>query len=199
MKNEILLEFVRHMPGHKNSKGESAPWVIISHETGKVLSSHKSKAAAKKHLQQMHIFKEKYIAIITEDEYKYLKENTNKIILFHTSNPIFRNSIFKKGLIPSVGESYKMHYDESDNLEKFVFLSKSPYDTTYDDDVWAVDVSDIKLKHDPDKELTDAYVTNVSIDLSKLFLIYKGHIGKNSTLITQNIIKKSVNEFMKKL
>jgi hypothetical protein len=47
MKNEILLEFVRHMPGHKNSKGESAPWVIISHETGKVLSSHKSKAAAK--------------------------------------------------------------------------------------------------------------------------------------------------------
>lgn len=48
MKNEILLEFVRHMPGHKNSKGESAPWVIISHETGKVLSSHKSKAAAKK-------------------------------------------------------------------------------------------------------------------------------------------------------
>ena len=143
MKNEILLEFVRHMPGHKNSKGESAPWVIISHETGKVLSSHKSKAAAKKHLQQMHIFKEKYIAIITEDEYKYLKENTNKIILFHTSNPIFRNSIFKKGLIPSVGESYKMHYDESDNLEKFVFLSKSPYDTTYDDDVWAVDVSDI--------------------------------------------------------
>lgn len=48
-------------------------------------------------------------------------------------------------------------------------------------------------------ELTDAYVTNVSIDLSKLFLIYKGHVGKNSTLITQNIIKKSVNEFMKKL
>lgn len=51
----LLLEYVAHMPGHKNSKGESAPWVIKSHKTHKVLSSHKSKEAAKKHLQNMHI------------------------------------------------------------------------------------------------------------------------------------------------
>lgn len=44
--------------GHKNSKGEKAEWCIVSHKTKKILSSHKSKAAAKKHLQQMHIFKE---------------------------------------------------------------------------------------------------------------------------------------------
>ena len=55
--DSMLLEFVKHMPGHKNSKGESAPWVIVSHKTKKILSSHKTKAAAKKHLQQMHIFK----------------------------------------------------------------------------------------------------------------------------------------------
>lgn len=54
---ELLLEYVKHMPGHKNSDGEDAPWVIINHKTGKVISSHKTKAAAKKHLQQMHIFK----------------------------------------------------------------------------------------------------------------------------------------------
>lgn len=53
----MLLEYVKHMPGHKNSKGESAPWVIVSHKTKKVLSSHKTKAEAEKHLQQMHIFK----------------------------------------------------------------------------------------------------------------------------------------------
>lgn len=53
----MLLEFVAHASGHKNSKGESAPWVIKSHETGKILSSHKSESAAKKHLQQMHIYK----------------------------------------------------------------------------------------------------------------------------------------------
>lgn len=53
----LVLEFVKHIPGHKNSKGESAPWVIMSHETNKILSSHKTKEEAEKHLQQMHIFK----------------------------------------------------------------------------------------------------------------------------------------------
>lgn len=55
----ILLEYVKRMPGHRNSKGESAPWVIVSHKTGKVLSSHKTKAEAEEHLKQMHIFKER--------------------------------------------------------------------------------------------------------------------------------------------
>jgi len=53
-----LLEYVKKIPGHKNSKGESAPWTIVSHKTGKVLSSHKTKEEAEKHLQQMHYFKE---------------------------------------------------------------------------------------------------------------------------------------------
>jgi len=51
------VSYVVHCPGHKNSKGEAAPWCIKSHETGKIISSHKSKAEAKKHLQEMHIFK----------------------------------------------------------------------------------------------------------------------------------------------
>jgi hypothetical protein len=46
------------MKGHRNSKGELAEWVIKSHETGKILSSHKSEKKAKEHLQQMHIFNE---------------------------------------------------------------------------------------------------------------------------------------------
>src|SRR5271157_3234325 len=46
--------YVEHCPGHKNSQGESAEWCVKSHETDKVLSSHKSEAAAKKHLQDMH-------------------------------------------------------------------------------------------------------------------------------------------------
>ena len=46
------------MKGHRNSKGELAEWVIKSHETGKILSSHKSEQKAKEHLQQMHIFNE---------------------------------------------------------------------------------------------------------------------------------------------
>lgn len=53
----LLNEYVKKIPGHKNSKGENAPWVIISHETKKIISSHKTKEDAKKHLQHMHIFK----------------------------------------------------------------------------------------------------------------------------------------------
>ena len=53
-----LYEYVCHLKGHRNSDGELAEWVIKSHETGKILSSHKSEKKAKEHLQQMHIFGE---------------------------------------------------------------------------------------------------------------------------------------------
>lgn len=53
-----LYEYVCHLKGHRNSKGELAEWVIKSHETGEILSSHKSEKKAKEHLQQMHIFNE---------------------------------------------------------------------------------------------------------------------------------------------
>jgi len=46
--------YVKHCPGHRNSKGDLAEWCIYSHETGKILSSHKSQGAAKSHLQDMH-------------------------------------------------------------------------------------------------------------------------------------------------
>lgn len=48
---------VVHKNGHKNNKGEKAEWCIVSHETGKILSSHKSKFAAEKHLADMRKFK----------------------------------------------------------------------------------------------------------------------------------------------
>lgn len=53
-----LYEYVCHMKGHRNSNGELAEWVIKSHETGEILSSHKSEKKAKEHLQHMHIFGE---------------------------------------------------------------------------------------------------------------------------------------------
>jgi hypothetical protein len=51
-----INEFVAHVPGHKNSAGKSAPWVVKSHETGKIISSHASKAAAEAHLTQMRYY-----------------------------------------------------------------------------------------------------------------------------------------------
>ena len=52
-----LLETVVYRKGHKNSKGELAEWIIVQHNTGKLLSSHKSKSAAERHLQQMEYYK----------------------------------------------------------------------------------------------------------------------------------------------
>jgi len=54
---DILLEYVTHVKGHKNSNGEPAPWVIKSHDTGKIISSHKSEKDAKKHLRDIQIHK----------------------------------------------------------------------------------------------------------------------------------------------
>lgn len=48
------VSYIVHMPGHKDSKGNPAPWVIKSHETDEIISSHPSQEKAKEHLRQMH-------------------------------------------------------------------------------------------------------------------------------------------------
>ena len=48
---------VRHQKGHKNSKGETAEWVIVSHKDGHIISSHKTKAEAEEHLRDIQKFK----------------------------------------------------------------------------------------------------------------------------------------------
>lgn len=56
----ILKEaYIRKTPGAKNSKGESAPWCIYSHKTGKKISCHKTKSEAEKHLRRMEYYKHK--------------------------------------------------------------------------------------------------------------------------------------------
>lgn len=69
-KNEIMQEFVANMKGHKNSKGEAAPWVIKDEDNGKIISSHKTKDEANKHLQQMHTYEnaaDEFIRLYLED------------------------------------------------------------------------------------------------------------------------------------
>ena len=51
LKEELLLEFVAYVEGHKNSKGENAPWVIKSHKDGHIISSHRTEKEAKNHLR----------------------------------------------------------------------------------------------------------------------------------------------------
>ena len=56
-----IKAYVEHVEGHVNSKGESSPWVIRQHNTGKILSSHKTKAEAEEHLKQMEMHKQHQI------------------------------------------------------------------------------------------------------------------------------------------
>jgi|ERR1700739_202787 len=48
------VAYVAHVPGHKNSKGEAAPWVIKDHKDDHIISSFGSEAAAKEGLRNMH-------------------------------------------------------------------------------------------------------------------------------------------------
>ena len=71
---------VVHKKGHKNSKGEKAEWCIISHKTGKILSSHKSKTAAESHLNDMRKFKHMKESILSESSNNEIIEKLIKII-----------------------------------------------------------------------------------------------------------------------
>lgn len=64
--SQFLVEYIQFIQGHKNSKGENAPWVIKSHKTNKILSSHKTKEEAKEHLKNMHVFGEGETEIVEE-------------------------------------------------------------------------------------------------------------------------------------
>ena len=70
---------VRHKKGHKNSKGELAEWVIVSHKDGHIISSHKTKAEAEKHLGDIRKFKHMDESMQLE-EAKELLENEGYIV-----------------------------------------------------------------------------------------------------------------------
>lgn len=46
-------ETIEYKKGHKNSRGEDAPWVILDHKNGKVLVSFSKKDDAEAHLERM--------------------------------------------------------------------------------------------------------------------------------------------------
>ena len=101
--------------------------------------------------------------------------------LYHTSNPKFRDEILKHGLIPQVGEQRCFAYQN--DTTPYTFLSEEPWDSTFDDDVYVVDIpmelTENDLNDYPDNK-NKWYTTRHSIPVQKIVLI---HIGTgNSTL-----------------
>ena len=127
------------------------------------------------------IIKESIYRIITE-----IDTNGHSKVLYHKSPISCRGSILKKGLLPSVGDSYKAHWDDREDLTPYIFLydhntiNGGEYDSTYDDDIYAVDVSQLDNEHlfnDPDNGMNGCFVYDIPIPSSAIKLVYKGSEG----------------------
>lgn len=115
-----------------------------------------------------------------------LSETTTPSIgkfLYHRSNPIFRDKIEKEGLVPQIGESYELHWQDTLSDKEiipriFLFDSSQLYSSTYDDDLVQVDVATLDLTHltaDPDPELnTYCYMYDKIIPPTAIKFLYKG-------------------------
>ncbi len=104
----MKVAYVARCPGHRNSKGELAEWCIKSHETGKIISSHKTEAAAKKHLQDMHIHKN---GLFNRDTFNYN-------LLFDTNKPLPR-SFFDDDTVEREFEEAPKLRTKTSSVEKF--------------------------------------------------------------------------------
>jgi hypothetical protein len=104
--------------------------------------------------------------------------------LYHKSPIGFRKSILKNGLIPNVGSSYRAHYDGvNSDLKPYIFLynhdevKDGEYDSTYDDDIYAIDTSKLDVSHlhkDPDEYMRGCLVYDLKIPISAIKLVYRG-------------------------
>lgn len=129
------------MKGHRNSKGELAEWVIKSHETGEILSSHKSEQKAKEHLQQMHIFQEAEDGFTSYSTgYKLLGESTDGTDMDNRVK-IFMEGVSQLGLSPKQVEAI-------DNITKVCLESE-----TFDNPNGELPADDLNLSdYDPEND-----------------------------------------------
>lgn len=95
--------------GHKNSRGENAPWVIRSHEDNRVLASFAKKEDAEAHLQRMKQYSKE-----ESKENEAMKENKNEDSLPFAYNARFGDATMMEinkmiSMFPNivVFESYK--------------------------------------------------------------------------------------------
>jgi hypothetical protein len=92
------------MVGHKNSEGLDAPWVIKSHETGEILSSHKSKKDAEKHLyKDMQGHKKSSLEPVLDDVKKQI------IVFFRMQHDLDKNQ-----LIDSAVKKYNISLEDGE-------------------------------------------------------------------------------------
>jgi hypothetical protein len=112
---------------------------------------------------------------------KHKGDLTNPTIVYHHSNPIFRDSIALQGLLPMKGDSYTCHSPSEDEPPAIFGCTNQDYDSTYDDDIYRIDTSLCNNTWYKDNAVYggDCVVTYEAIPLDAIELIYKG-TGKDS-------------------
>lgn len=104
------------------------------------------------------------------------------MIVFHTSNPFYREQISKEGLIPKQetwGKAFNSDFNKELGDTKAIFLMKNkPYDSGYDDDIYEVELTNLKNNFFDDNCLDNSIYTTEPIPKENIKLIYKGS-GEN--------------------
>jgi DNA-binding ferritin-like protein len=143
---------VRYREGHKNSKGEDAPWCIVSHENGRVISSHKSKREAEKHLGDIHMFKNmKNEAMVSPIGFK------NRVVDILSNFDQFKSKIWRQGGRVITVNFRTAQYEGAEELAKLMVRTLNGSIPGYKAELVGVDhvgsdwFADIKFKKEDDK------------------------------------------------
>ena len=182
---------VRHQKGHKNSKGEKAEWVIVSHKDGHIISSHKTKEEAEKHLTDIRKFKHMGESMDINEAQQILNkagliaEYTDPDDIWSdrgsvgTKEPVaFQNLLKLKEYYPDIHVEKQQygkpsHYAFTPNDKCNAFFVYAPYNKTvrlyvsWEDDVLHEEYKSYKLtllEQDPAfiKKVIDKYLADLS-------------------------------------
>ena len=134
-----------------------------------------------------NFIKTKWKDFLNENKNTHLVEVVPNRYVYHTSNPIFRDKIFKEGLIPKEKSESWLSDTKIDGKVIFAVNSdneKEWWDSGYNDDIYRIDTSKLNNKWflDPNfqegiykVENNTAVVTFENIPIDAIKLIYKGN------------------------
>lgn len=106
---------------------------------------------------------------------KHKGDRVNPSYIYHKSNPIFRGAIQRLGLMVMKGDSYGCYSPEDTEPPAIFGKTDDTYDSTYDDDVWLIDCSQIDNEWFKDNACGEGcVVTYKNIPREALILIYTG-------------------------